>query len=131
MNTNKHEYDRSLEFKEETHQIIGSAMDVLNALGHGFPEKTYENAIIVEFGLKNIPFSQQARFPLVYKNVKVGEFIPDLIVFDNIIVELKTTPAITDLERGQVLNYLKAAKAKIGLILNFARPKLEWERLVL
>lgn len=129
MNTNTHQFDE-LAFKEEVYQIVGCAMEVLNTLGHGFPEKTYENAIIVEFGIRNIPYSRQTRFPVTYKDTQVGEFIPDLLVFDRLIVELKTVPAITDCERGQVLNYLKVTDARVGLILNFARPKLEWERLV-
>ena len=94
-------------------------------------EKPYENALVVEFGLKNIPYKQQPRFDVVYKGVKVGDYIPDLIVFDKIVVDTKTIDRITDVERGQILNYLKITQLKVGLILNFKKPKLEWERLVL
>ncbi len=106
-------------------------MEVLNTLGHGLLEKPYENALVVEFRLNGIPFKQQPRFDVIYKSVRVGEYVPDLIVFDQIVVETKTIDRIADLERGQILNYLKISQLRIGLILNFKRPMLEWERLVL
>ena len=127
MDTNR----RELVLKEEVFRVVGCAMEVLNTLGHGLREKTYENALVVEFGLQGIPFRQQPRFDVIYKRVRVGEYIPDLIAFDQIVVDTKTIDRITDLERGQILNYLKITKLRVGLILNFKRPKLEWERLVL
>jgi GxxExxY protein len=68
---------------------------------------------------------------VIYKSVKVGEYIPDLIVFDEIVVDTKTIDRIIDVERGQILNYLKITQLRVGLLLNFKHPKLEWERLVL
>ena len=127
MDTDQHGFI----YREESHQIIGCGMEVLNALGHGLLEKPYENALCVEFKLRNIPFTQQRRFDVMYKTVRVGEYIPDLIVFDNIVVEIKTIDRITDHEKGQILNYLKIAKLRLGLILNFKFAKLQWERLVL
>jgi GxxExxY protein len=117
--------------EDETRQIIGCAMEVLNGLGHGLLEKPYENALVVEFGLRGISFKQQPRFDVIYKSVKVGEYIPDLIAFDQIVVDAKVIEQITDLEIGQILNYLKITGLKVGLILNFKRPKLEWKRIVL
>ena len=90
--------------------------------GHGFLEKPYENALVVEFGLKGIPFKQQSRFDVVYKGVKVGEYVPDLIAFEQAVVDTKVIEKITDLEIGQVLNYLKITGLKVGLILNFSAP---------
>lgn len=127
MDANK----RELIHKEEVFQIVGCAMEVLNMLGHGLLEKPYENALVVEFGLRGIECSQQPRFPVVYKGVKVGEYIPDLIVFGKIVVDTKTIDRITNLEKGQILNYLKITSLKVGLILNFKNPSLEWERVVL
>ena len=126
MDTDKH----GLLFKGETHQIIGCAMEVINTLGHGLLEKPYENAMVVEFGLKSVPFQQQPRFDVLYKSVKVGEYIPDLIVFDRIVVDAKTIERITDHEKGQMLNYLKITKLRVGLIINFKSAKLQWERLI-
>jgi GxxExxY protein len=66
-----------------------------------------------------------------FREVQVGEFVPDLIVFDKTIIDLKLIERITDHERGQMLNYLRITKLRVGLILNFKYPRLEWRRLVL
>ena len=106
-------------------------MEVLNSLGHGLLEKPYENSLAVEFGLQGIPFRQQPKFDVVYKTVVVGEYIPDLICFDQIVVDAKTIDQIGDHELGQMLNYLKITGLRVGIILNFKRAKLEWKRVVL
>lgn len=106
-------------------------MEVLNTLGHGLLEKPYENALTVEFRLRDIPFRQQPRFDVLYKSVKVGEYVPDLIVYEQIVVDTKTIDRITNHEKGQVINYLKITGLHVGLILNFKYAKLQWERLVL
>jgi GxxExxY protein len=135
MNTNSEgesggSSEKRLFLKEEVYAIVGCAIEVLNQLGHGLHEKPYENALVVEFSLRKIPFAQQRRFDVLYKSVRVGEYIPDLIAFDSVVVDTKVIPAITDLERGQMLNYLKITGLRVGVILNFAKPKLEWERIV-
>lgn len=106
-------------------------MEVLNPLGHGLLEKPYENALCVESDLRGFQFSQQPRFDVIYKTVKVGEYVPDLIVFDQVVVDTKTIDKITNHEKGQVLNYLKITRLRVGLILNFKYAKLQWERVVL
>jgi GxxExxY protein len=63
--------------------------------------------------------------------VKVGEYLPDLIAFEKVVIEAKTIDQITNIERGQVINYLKITGLRVGVILNFKHPKLEWERIVL
>jgi GxxExxY protein len=128
MSTNP---EMNLILKEEVYQIVGSAIEVLNEIGHGLYEKPYKNALVVEFGIRNIPFKQQVDFEVLYKGSKVGLFIPDLIAFDKVVVDAKVIDRITDVERGQMLNYLKITKMRVGVILNFKNPKLEWERLVL
>jgi|SRR5260370_33433516 len=117
-------------FKEETHQIIGHAFDLLNIIGHGLHEKIYENALVVEFKLRGITFDQQKRFPVVYKGTQVGEFVPDLIAFGAIIVDAKVIDRITDHERGKMINYLRITGLRVGLILNFKHPRLDWDRVV-
>ena len=117
--------------KDEVYRIVGAAMEVLNGVGHGFHEKPYENALVVEFGLQNIPFTQQPRYDIIYKQATVGEYVPDLIAFSSVVVDTKVIDAITDHERGQMLNYLQITGLKVGVILNFKRAKLEWERIVL
>jgi len=127
MNANR----RELLLKEEAHRVVGCAMEVLNVLGHGLLEKPYENALVVEFGLQGIPFRQQPRFDVEYKSVKVGEYIPDLICFDKVVVDTKTVERITNHEIGQMMNYLKITNLRLGLLLNFKYAKLEWKRVVL
>ena len=117
--------------KEEVFQIVGCAIEVLNALGHGLLEKPYENALAVEFGLRKIPFQRQAVFDVLYKGHNAGLFIPDLIAFDTVVVDTKVIDRITDHERGLMLNYLRITKLRVGVILNFKHAKWEWERIVL
>jgi GxxExxY protein len=114
-----------------THAVIGAAMEVLNGLGHGLNEKPYENALMVEFGLRDIPCRQQPSFDVMYKGREVGLYIPDLIAFDTIIIDTKVVDRITDQERGQMINYLRITGLRVGLIINFSKPRLEWERIVL
>ena len=85
----------------------------------------------VEFRQRGMPFAQQPRFPVIYKSVNVGEYIPDLIVFDQIIVDTKTIAAIGNNEKAQIINYLKITGLKVGILLNFKHSKLEWQRIVL
>ena len=118
-------------FKEEVFQIVGCAIEVLNTLGHGIIEKPYENALVVEFRLRAVPFRQQPVFDLFYKEIKVGLFVPDLIAFDAIVVDTKVIDRISEHERGLMLNYLRITKLRVGVILNFKHRKLEWERVVL
>jgi len=118
-------------FKQEVFRLVGAAMEVLNGIGHGLHEKPYENALVVELAAAGISFAQQRRFPVLYKSVQVAEYVPDLIAFGAVIIDTKVVDHITDHDRGQMLNYLKITGAKVGLILNFKRAKLEWERIVL
>ena len=85
MDTN----EEKLLFKDEVFQIIGCAIEVLNTLGHGIVEKPYENAMVVEFALRQIPFKQQPAFDVLYKGQRVGAFVPDLVVFNSIVVDTK------------------------------------------
>ena len=117
-------------YKEETEAIIGCAFAVLNELGHGFHEKPYENSLVVEFGLRQIPYLQQPRYPVMYRGTQVSEYVPDLIAFGQIIVDTKVIERISDQEIGQMLNYLKFTGLPVGILLNFKHPKLEFRRVV-
>ena len=123
--------ESKLLLKAETEKIIGFAFEVLNEVGHGLNEKIYENSLTVLFKLNNIVFDQQRRFPVHFRGVEVGEFVPDLIAFGSVIVDKKIIDRITDHERGQMLNYLRITKLRVGLILNFKNARLEFERVVL
>ncbi len=130
MDANKPIHSKPGPLWDECHQVVGCAFEVLNEMGHGLHEKSYENALVVEFGLRRIPSVQQARFPVLYKGVQVSEYVPDLIAFNQLIIDTKVIERITDHERGQMLNYLRIAGLQVGLILNFRRAKLEWERVI-
>jgi GxxExxY protein len=127
----KHADNVTLLLKEETSKILACAFDVLNEVGHGFHEKIYENGLTVAFTLAGISFDQQRKFPVLFRGQKVGEFVPDLLAFSAVIVDPKVIDRITEHERGQMLNYLRITKLRVGLILNFRHARLEWERLVL
>ena len=117
--------------KDEVYKVVGAAFAVLKELGHGLHEKPYENALAIEFGLSRIPFTQQERFPVMYKGVQVSEYVPDLIAYGSVITDTKVIEQITDHERGQMMNYLRISRLKVGLILNFKHAKLEWDRIIL
>jgi GxxExxY protein len=127
MNTNQ----TTVLHKELSFEIVGAAMEVLNTLGHGLNEKVYENALVAELKTRGVSVQQQKRFKVLYKNVLVGEYIPDLLVDEKVIVDTKTIDSVSDAEVGQVLNYLRIAKLKLGIILNFRHPKLEYRRVAL
>jgi GxxExxY protein len=122
---------RELILKDEVYTIISCALEIINGIGHGLHEKPYENSLAVEFRYRGMAFEQQRSFPVIWRETWVGEFIPDLIAYGKIIVDTKTINRITDIERGQMLNYLRISKLPVGLIINFKKPKLEWERIVL
>jgi len=126
MDANQH-----LEEKELVYKIVGCAMEVLNELGHGLRGKTYERALCHEFELQRVDYLQQAVFPVFYKDKKVDDYIPDLVVEERIVVDTKTVDAIGENEIGQMLNYLRVTGLKVGLLINFKKSKLEWKRVVL
>ena len=117
--------------EDQTYAIIGAAIEVLKELGHGIHEKPYENALVVELGLRRISCEQQTRFDVIYKSAKVGEYVPDLIASGKIIVDAKVIDRITNHERGQMINYLRITRLPLGLIFNFRYSKLQWERFAL
>jgi len=88
-----HTNDDKLLYKDEVFQVVGCAIEVLNTLGHGIVEKPYENALVVEFQLRGIPFRQQPVFDVLYKGNKIGLFVPDLIAFDALVVDTKVIRA--------------------------------------
>ena len=113
------------------YKITGCAMAVLNELGHGLREKTYEKALCIEFDLQKIEYTSQNEHKVFYKGHHIDNYIPDLEIENKLILELKTVETICDEHIGQVLNYLKITGYEVGLILNFKHSKLEWKKVVL
>jgi GxxExxY protein len=114
-----------------TERIIGCALTVSNALGAGFLEKVYENALAHELRKAGIAVVQQRRVTVTYDGLIVGDYAVDLLVQDAVIVELKATNAVADIHRAQCINYLRATGLHLCLLLNFGNPRLEIKRLVL
>ncbi len=127
MDTNS----EKLLLKDEVFQVVGCAIEVLNTLGHGLVEKPYENALVIEFLVRKIPFQQQRSFDVLYKGHKISLFVPDLIAFNSLVVDTKVIEQITDHERGLMLNYLRITSLRVGVVLNFKHSKLEWQRIAL
>ena len=122
--------DEALLFRDECYRIVGAAMEVQNSMGHGFHEKPYENALVIELRALRFRVEQQCAFPITYKGEVVGEYIPDIVVDRKMVVETKTVESIGNAERSQMLNYLNGTEYRLGIIVNFRNPKLEWERIV-
>lgn len=115
----------------ETHAIIGAAMQVHTALGHGFLEKVYHEAMRIELHHAGIPFANEVDLPILYKGKALAIcYRADLVCFGSTVVELKATKALEGHDEAQLLNYLRASGLKKGLLLNFGARKLEFERRV-
>ena len=116
--------------KQLTYDIIGIAMEVHTELGHGFAERVYENSLAYLLASENFIVKQQTELPVFFRGKQVGSYKTDLIVNDKVILELKAIQRISNIERAQTLNYLKATNIGLALIINFGRSRLEHERLV-
>jgi GxxExxY protein len=114
-----------------TERIIGYAMTVSNALGAGFVERVYENALAHELRKAGITFRQQHGITVIYDGIIAGEFVIDMLIEDSVLVELKSLKAANDIHRAQCMNYLRATGLRLCLLLNFGNPRLEIKRIVL
>ena len=119
--------------KEEVFKIVGAAIEVHRELGSGFLEPVYQEAMSIELASSSIPFEAQRVLQILYKGHRLEkEYVPDFVCYQQIIVELKALDHLTSKEEAQVLNYLKAMKFRVALLLNFgSHGKLQWKRLVL
>ena len=113
-----------------TEKILEAAFTVHNVLGCGFLEKVYSNALLVEIRALGLACEHEVAFKVKYKNVEVGDYFADLLVERRVVVELKACAAIDSAHEAQILNYLKASNIKLGLLLNFGKPKLQYRRFV-
>lgn len=119
------------ELEAISNRIIGCAFTVANTLGNGFLEKVYENALAVELRLTGLAVEQQRGITVTYKGILVGEYFVDLLVEDAVLIELKAVRALDSAHRAQCINYLRATGRHLCLLLNFATPRLEFQRVVL
>ena len=115
-----------------TFQIIGAAMEVHRILHRGLLEQIYCEALMVEFGLRSIPFAPQVPCQISYKERRLTGFHRiDFVCFNEVVVEVKASSLTGPAEQAQVLNYLALSSHRLGLLLNFGRPSLEYKRFVL
>ncbi|MCM3869259.1 MAG: GxxExxY protein [Pyrinomonadaceae bacterium] len=122
-----------LVLKKEVYEIIGAAMEVYYQLGRGFLEPIYQEAFEIELGRRGLPFEQKKELTVLYKGHQLEKkYVPDLICFSQIVVELKALERLTPVEEAQLLNYLKMTRMGVGLLINFgSRVKLEWKKYVI
>jgi GxxExxY protein len=119
--------------KDEVYSVVDAAMEVYYTMGIGFLEPVYHEALKVELDRRQIPFESKMPLSLYYKEVELPTlYIPDLICYRQIIVELKALQGLTNIEVAQLINYLKITRKHVGLSINFgSSPKLEWKRFVI
>lgn len=131
MNLEDEGVNRELIYKEECYKIVGACMEVHKELGHGFLEAVYHEALATEFQAQGIPFESEKELEVFYKGKKLEKrYNADFICYENIIVEIKAFSALASEHDAQVLNYLKATKFKLGILVNFGEPSLKYKRLV-
>lgn len=125
--------DKKFLFETETYAIRGAVFEVYREMGCGFLEAVYQECLEKELSQRGLPFVAQHELQLRYKGEPLKQtYKPDLICFDSIVVELKALSATTGEHQAQVLNYLKATRMKLGLLVNFGcHPKATIERLIL
>ena len=122
---------KDIVYKDLSYKIIALALEVHNELGCGFLEKVYENALMILLDREGIPARQQSPANVYFQEKIVGQYFADILVDNKLILELKTVDFIANIHIAQVLNYLRATGIKLGLVLNFGKPKFEYKRLVL
>ena len=116
-------------FKDETYQINGAIFEVYNDLGPGFLESVYQEALTREFTVRNIPFYEQWGINVFYKGKKLEKkFFADFICYYDIIIEIKAVEYILSEHEAQLINYLKATKKPLGILVNFGGSKLYLKR---
>ena len=119
-------------YKDLTEKIRQAAFEVHRYFGHGFLEKVYENALVYKMQKLGIDCQPQVPLKVFFEDdVVVGEYFADLMVDNKIIIELKTVENLEKIHFSQLKHYLKACKTRLGIIINFGKPKLEFKRLVL
>ena len=115
-----------------TYEIIGACYEVYNELGCGFLEPVYQEALKREFLIREIPFKKEEKINIEYKGVCLDKYYQaDFVCFGKVLLELKAVSNLESSHESQVLNYLKATKLKIGLLINFGGSSLKFKRIVL
>jgi len=118
-------------YKNETDLIINAAIEVHKDLGCGFLEIVYKDALSIEFESRGYFYQREKHYPIYYKDVLLPHsFYADFVVFDTVVLEIKSKSGIANEDLAQTINYLKCSECSVGLILNFGKPTLEIRRVV-
>jgi GxxExxY protein len=119
--------------EDEGYQLMGAAFEVYNQLGYGMSEEIYQQSLVIELSLRQIPFQSKHDLQIYYKNQLLDTFYrPDLLVWDAIVVELKAVSGLNSDHDAQLFNYLRIARQQVGYLLNFGmKGELQWKRLIL
>jgi GxxExxY protein len=115
---------------EITEQVLGSAFEVHSALGPGFLESIYEEALNYELLLRGLRVDRQVRVPIFYKKCEVGTHVLDLIVADKVVVELKAIAELADVHQAIAWSYLAATNLTVALLINFGQSSVKFKRIV-
>ena len=119
-------------FADGSRAVIAACIEVHRHLGPGLLESAYERCLAHELELREIPFERQVVVPLEYKGLFLEPgYRVDLVITKRLIVEVKAVDALLNVHRAQLLNYLRISGLRVGLLLNFANPKLEYERIII
>ncbi len=116
-------------YRDLSYKVMQAIFEVHNTLGPGFIESIYEEALACELELRNIPFERQKAVAVYYKGRNVGDQRLDFVVDDKIVLELKAASALTDVFKQQTLSYLKATGLRLGILVNFGTPRVEYKRI--
>ncbi len=115
--------------RELSYQVMQAVFEVHNTLGPGYLEKVYEEALAVELELLNIPFERQKEITVIYKGRRVGQHRLDFVIDGRIVLELKSVSTLANVHKKQVLSYVKATDLRLGILVNFATPRVQSERI--
>jgi len=120
-----------MDLNDITYKINGAIFQVNRELGHGFLEKVYENALMIELIATGLKAENQVPIKVKYKGQEVGDYFADIVVEDQVVLELKAAESLQKIHEAQLLNYLKATGMKIGMLINFTHPKAQIKRFIL
>lgn len=122
----------NLIYKEESYAIVGALFDDYNNLGGGFSEIVYKDALEYELDTLGIPFKREKEYSVAYKDIILPhKFYADFVVFDKIILEIKSVENLNDKHISQCINYLKVSNCKLAILANFHKDLLDHKRIVL
>uniref|UniRef100_A0A7C4M0R7 GxxExxY protein n=1 Tax=candidate division CPR3 bacterium TaxID=2268181 RepID=A0A7C4M0R7_UNCC3 len=122
--------EEKYKYKDLTRRIIGCAMRVHNQLGNGFQEVIYQRCLAIEFENNGISYAREKEMTIYYNDTEVGNRRVDFLVEGIILVELKATSQIEEVNKAQIINYLEACNLEIGLLINFGTKRLEFKRFI-